>query len=58
LSEAIGWARPVAGALFFEMQSKNHPAIQLAQSLGFVFRLQRLLYPNEDISLFFSFDLR
>ena len=60
LSEAIGWARARSQArLFFEMQSKNHPAIQLAQSLGFVYSgYSDFFYPNEDISLFFSFDLR
>jgi GNAT superfamily N-acetyltransferase len=60
LSEAIGWARARAQArLFFEMQSKNHPAIQLAQKMGFTFSgYSDFFYPNEDISLFFSFDLR
>jgi GNAT superfamily N-acetyltransferase len=60
LSEAIGWARARAqGRLFFEMQSKNHAAIQLAQKLGFVYSgYSDYFYPNEDISLFFSFDLR
>jgi GNAT superfamily N-acetyltransferase len=60
LSEAIGWARARGqGRLFFEMQSKNYGAIQLAQKLGFVFSgYSDFFYPNEDISLFFSFDLR
>ena len=60
LSEAIGWARARAQTrVFFEMQSKNHPAIQLAQKMGFVFSgYSDFFYPNEDISLFFSFDLR
>jgi GNAT superfamily N-acetyltransferase len=60
LSEAIGWSRARSqGRLFFEMQSKNYPAIQLAQKLGFTFSgYSDFFYPNEDISLFFSFDLR
>jgi len=60
LSEAIGWSRVRSQVrLFFEMQSKNHPAIRLAQKLGFVFSgYSDFFYPNEDISLFFSFDLR
>jgi GNAT superfamily N-acetyltransferase len=60
MSEAIGWAQARGhGRLFFEMQSKNYPAIQLAQKLGFVYSgYSDFFYPNEDISLFFSFDLR
>lgn len=60
LSEAIGWARARGQArLFFEMQSKNHGAIQLAQKMGFIFSgYSDFFYPNEDISLFFSFALR
>jgi ribosomal-protein-alanine N-acetyltransferase len=60
LSEAIGWSRARSqGRIFFEMQSKNHPAISLAQKMGFVFSgYSDFFYPNEDISLFFSFDLR
>jgi GNAT superfamily N-acetyltransferase len=60
LGEAIGWSRARAQSrLFFEMQSKNYGAIQLAQKMGFVFSgYSDFFYPNEDISLFFSFDLR
>jgi GNAT superfamily N-acetyltransferase len=60
LAEAIGWGKTRGHLrLFFEMQSKNHPAIQLAQKLGFVYSgYSDFFYPNEDISLFFSFDLR
>ncbi len=59
LAEAIGWGRARHQArLFMEMQSKNFPAIQLAQKMGFVFSgYSDFFYPNEDISLFFSFDL-
>ncbi len=59
LGEAIGWGRARhQGRLFLEMQSKNFPAIQLAQKMGFVFSgYSDFFYPNEDISLFFSFDL-
>jgi ribosomal protein S18 acetylase RimI-like enzyme len=60
LSESIDWSRARAQTrLFFEMQSKNYAAIQLAQKLGFVFSgYSDFFYLNEDISLFFSFDLR
>lgn len=60
LGEAIDWARARGQVrLFFEMQSKNFPAIQLARRLGFAFSgYSDYFYPNEDISLFFSFDLR
>ncbi len=60
LAEAIGWGRARQQArLFLEMQSKNFPAIQLAQKLGFVFSgYSDFFYPNEDISLFFSFDVQ
>jgi ribosomal protein S18 acetylase RimI-like enzyme len=60
LSEAIGWSRARGQTrLFLEMQSKNHPAIELAKKMGFVFSgYSDFFYPNEDISLFFSFDLR
>lgn len=60
LGEAIGWSRPRGAArLFLEMQSKNYPGIALAQKMGFVFSgYSDFFYPNEDISLFFSHDLR
>jgi GNAT superfamily N-acetyltransferase len=60
LGEAIGWCRPRgAGRLFLEMQSKNYPGISLARKFGFVFSgYSDFFYPNEDISLFFSHDLR
>ena len=59
LAEAIGWARARSQSrLFLEMQSKNYPAIRLAQKMGFVFSgYSDFFYPNEDISLFFSLDL-
>ncbi len=44
--------------LFMEMQSKNHPAIKLAQKMGFAFAgYSDRYFPNEDIALFFSLDL-
>lgn len=59
LGEAIGWARARSQSrLFVEMQSKNHPAIQLVQKMGFAFSgYSDFYYPNEDIALFFSFAL-
>lgn len=60
LGEGIDWCRARGQTrLFFEMQSKNFPAIQLARRMGFAFSgYSDYFYPNEDISLFFSYDLR
>jgi len=60
LGAAIDWARARGHQrLFLEMQSKNYPAIMLARKLGFVFSgYSDHYYPDEDISLFFSIDLR
>jgi GNAT superfamily N-acetyltransferase len=60
MTEAIHWSQERhRGRLFFEMQSKNYPAIQLARRLGFAFSgYSDYFYTNEDISLFFSLDLR
>ncbi|MEW6716169.1 MAG: GNAT family N-acetyltransferase [Chloroflexota bacterium] len=45
--------------LVLEMQSKNHPAIRLAQKLGYEFcGFSDHYYPNQDIALFFSRLLR
>ncbi len=42
-----------------EMQSKNHPAIQLAHKLGYEFcGYNDHYFPNQDIALFFSKSLR
>lgn len=42
-----------------EMQSKNHPAIQLAHKLGYEFcGYNDHYFPNQDIALFFSRSLR
>lgn len=42
-----------------EMQSKNFPAIQLARKLGFVLSgYHDRYYPDEEIALFFSLNLR
>ena len=52
----LEWARQHGSQrLILEMQPKNHPAISLAQKLGFDFcgYLDRY-YPNHDIALFFS----
>ncbi len=41
--------------LWLEMQSKNYPAIRLAQKLGYDFcGYSDRYYPNQDIALFFS----
>jgi ribosomal protein S18 acetylase RimI-like enzyme len=45
--------------MFLDMQSKNYPAIRLAQKMGFVFSgYSDHYYPNQDIALFFSLDVR
>jgi ribosomal protein S18 acetylase RimI-like enzyme len=42
-----------------EMQSKNHPAVQLARKLGYEFcGYNDHYFPNQDIALFFSRSLR
>lgn len=42
-----------------EMQSKNHPAIQLARKLGYEFSgYNDQYFPNQDIALFFARPLR
>lgn len=42
-----------------EMQSKNYPAIQLARKLGFVLSgYHDRYYPDEEIALFFTLNLR
>lgn len=42
-----------------EMQSKNHPAIQMARKLGYEFcGYNDHYFPNQDIALFFSRPLR
>ena len=44
--------------LFLEMQSKNFPAIRMAQKLGFQFSgYSDHYYPNQDIAIFFALDL-
>ncbi len=44
--------------LFVEMQSKNHPAIALAQTQGFRFAgYSDHYYPDQDIALFFAREL-
>jgi ribosomal protein S18 acetylase RimI-like enzyme len=42
-----------------EMQSKNHPAVQLARKLGYEFcGYNDHYFPNQDIAIFFSRSLR
>jgi ribosomal protein S18 acetylase RimI-like enzyme len=52
----LEWARRQNNRrLVLEMQPKNHPAIALADKLGFVFTgYMDRYYPNHDIGLFFS----
>ena len=45
--------------VIFEMQSKNHPAVQLARKLGYEFcGYNDHYFLNQDIALFFSRSLR
>jgi GNAT superfamily N-acetyltransferase len=45
--------------VILEMQSKNHPAIQMARKLGYEFcGYNDNYFPNQDIALFFSRSLR
>ena len=45
--------------VILEMQSKNHPAIQLAKKLGYEFcGYNDHYFPNQDIAVFFSRSLR
>jgi ribosomal protein S18 acetylase RimI-like enzyme len=45
--------------VMLEMQSKNHPAIQMARKLGYEFcGYNDNYFPNQDIALFFSRSLR
>ncbi|MCJ7569388.1 MAG: GNAT family N-acetyltransferase [Anaerolineales bacterium] len=44
--------------LFMEMQTKNYPAICLAQRTGFLYAgYSDLYYPDQDIALFFAVEL-
>ena len=44
--------------LFMEMQTKNYPAICLAQRTGFLYAgYSDLYYPDQDIALFFAIEL-
>lgn len=45
--------------VFLEMQSKNYPAIRLAQKMGFAFAgYSDRYYRDQDIALFFCLELR
>ncbi|NIM94327.1 MAG: GNAT family N-acetyltransferase [Anaerolineales bacterium] len=59
LRSGIEWARErEITKLFIEMQSKNYPAISLAKKMGFHFvGYSDSYYPDQDIALFFSFEL-
>lgn len=56
LLAAQNWAREHGHArLMLEMQSKNHPAIKMAQKLAFEFAgYNERYYDNQDIVLFFA----
>jgi ribosomal protein S18 acetylase RimI-like enzyme len=60
LQTALGWCRERGlNKVFLEMQSKNYPAICLARKLGMAFAgYSDSYYPDEDIALFFSIDVR
>ena len=56
LLAALEWSRERGMRhLFFEMQSKNYPAIRLAQQAGFTFAgFSDMYYPEQEIALFFA----
>jgi len=58
--DAQAWAyQHESYRMILEMQSKNHPAICLAQKLGFDFcGYNDRYYPNRDIALFFAKSIR
>jgi ribosomal protein S18 acetylase RimI-like enzyme len=60
ISAAQSWAREHGhDRLVLEMQSKNHPAIKLAEKLAFEFSgYNDKYYENQDIALFFAKRLR
>jgi GNAT superfamily N-acetyltransferase len=60
LLSAEDWAHEKGSTqLIFEMQSKNVPAIRLAQKLGYEFAgFSDRHYPNKDIAVFFGKELR
>lgn len=60
LEEAHKWsAQRALNRVFFEMQSKNHPAIKLAQKQGYDFcGYNDQYYSNQDITLIFVRTLR
>lgn len=60
LSGARRWCREHGlGRMTLEMQSKNFPSIQLARKLGFVLSgYHDRYYPDEEIALFFTLNLR
>lgn len=51
-----GWARGQGQRkILLEMQSKNHPAIRMAQKLAYEFcGYNDRYYPNQDIAIFFA----
>jgi GNAT superfamily N-acetyltransferase len=60
LNAAIDWCRKRSHErVFIEMQSKNFPAIQMAQKSGFTFAgFSDRYYQDQDIVLFFTHELR
>ncbi len=60
LAGARRWCREQGlSRLTMEMQSKNYPSLRLARKLGFVFSgYHDRYYPDEEIALFFTLNLR
>ena len=59
LGAAKEWCRERGlSRLFMEMQSKNYPAIRLAQKCGFAYAgFSDMYYPDQEIALFFAQEL-
>ena len=60
LASARQWCREQGlSRLTLEMQSKNYPSLRLARKLGFVLSgYHDRYYPDEEIALFFTLNLR
>jgi ribosomal protein S18 acetylase RimI-like enzyme len=60
LGRGCGWCKEHGlKQVFLEMQSKNYPAIRLAQKMGFSFAgYSDRYYRDQDIALFFCLELR
>jgi GNAT superfamily N-acetyltransferase len=59
VQSTCGWARERGyGTIYWEMQTKNFPALSLARKLGFTFAgYSDRYYPDQDIALFFAMPL-